>query len=302
MPDQAHHPASGRRAVRGIGPKRLGPGFLGPDSLGPVLLGIALLGALIAVAVPAAAAPAAAGPDGHGPHGEAPQRTLTAAILVVNGVYNSEMMAPYDVLQHTRFHTDPWIDVFTVSPDGGPVTTFEGLRVTPDHGFEDAPPVDILIVPSAEGSMTTDLDDERMIGWVRRTGEHARFVMSLCDGAFVLARAGLLDGHAATTFPTDLRAFADRFPAVDLKINVSFVQDGRLLTSQGGAKSYDVAMHLVDLLYGEEVAEGVGDGLLIPWPPAPGAMPSIVVDPSLAPAPEHRHEMERVGASSPGKG
>jgi len=216
---------------------------------------------------------------------EHPARTLNAAFLVVDGVYNSELMAPYDVLQHTRFHTDPWIDVFTVSPDGKPVTTFEGLRLTPDHGFDDAPPIDILIVPSAEGSMSTDLDNERMIDWVRRTGEQARFVMSLCDGAFVLARAGLLDGHAATTFPTDYRAFADRFPAVDLKINVSFVQDGRFLTSQGGAKSYDVAMHLVDLLYGEEVAAGVGRGLIIPWPPQPAVMPSIVIDQTVGEPP-----------------
>ena len=224
------------------------------------------------------AATAQAGPAADDRPARSPDQTLRAAFLVVDGVYNSELMAPYDVLQHTRFHTDPWIDVFTVSPDGKPITTFEGLRLTPDHGFDDAPPVDILIVPSAEGSMTTDLDDERLIGWVRRTGQQARFVVSLCDGAFVLARAGLLDGRSATTFPTDYRAFADRFPAVDLKINVSFVQDGRFLTSQGGARSYDVAMHLVDLLYGEEVAAGVGRGLIIPWPPRREAMPSIVVD------------------------
>ncbi len=221
-----------------------------------------------------------------------PQRTLTAAILVVDGVYNSEMIAPYDVLQHTRFHTDPWIDVFTVSPDGKPITTAEGLRVTPDHGFDDAPPIDVLIVPSAEGSMTTDLENERMIDWVRRTGERARYVMSLCDGAFVLARAGLLDGRSATTFPTDYQPFVDRFPAVDLKINVSFVQDGRFLTSQGGAKSYDAAMHLVAQLYGDEVAAGIGRGLLIPWPPKPTTMPSIVVDSGVSrpPQPDQPHQ------------
>jgi len=216
----------------------------------------------------------------------APERTLHAAFLVVDGVYNSELMAPYDVLQHTRFHTDPWIDVFTVSPDGRPVTTFEGLKLTPDHSFEDAPPIDILIVPSAEGSMSTDLENKHLIDWVRRTGESARFVMSLCDGAFVLARAGLLDGHSATTFPSDYQAFADRFPAVDLKINVSYVQDGKLLTSQGGARSYDVAMYLVSLLYGDEVAEGIGQGLLIPWPPKPSTMPSIVVGRSVEPSAE----------------
>ncbi|MGD2115346.1 MAG: DJ-1/PfpI family protein [Acidobacteriota bacterium] len=240
----------------------------------PAALLCALLGALLAV-------PAAAG--GADPGGDTlPDRPLRAGFLVVDGVYNSELMAPYDILHHTVFHAQDHpgggIEVFTVSPDGEPVTTFEGLRLVPHHGFDDAPPIDVLVVPSAEGSLDEDLEDERMIGWVRRVGRQARFVVSLCDGAFVLAQAGLLDGRAATTFPADYQAFADRFPAVDLKINVSFVQDGRLLTSQGGARSYDVAMYLVDLLYGPEVAAGVGRGLLIPWPPEPEAMPKHVTD------------------------
>lgn len=196
-------------------------------------------------------------------------RPLRAAFLVVDGVYNTELMAPYDVLHHARFHTGdrPAIEPYVVSPDGEPVVSFEGIRIVPDHGFDDAPPPDILVVPSAEGSMDADLENERMISWVRETGNAARWVVSLCDGAFVLAKAGLLDGHAATTFPTDYDRFAQLYPKVDLRINVSFVRDRKMLTSQGGVRSYDVAMHLVDLLYGERVAQGVGAGLLIPWPP-----------------------------------
>ena len=105
--------------------------------------------------------------------------------------------------------------------------------------------------------------------------------MSLCWGAFVLAEAGLLDGRAATTFPRDYQRFAERFPAVRLHINVSFVHEGRFLTSEGGARSYLAALHLVDLLYGEKVAAGVGRGLLVPWPPPPGARPAAVTDPRL---------------------
>lgn len=205
-------------------------------------------------------------------------RPLRAGFLVVDGVYNSELMAPYDILHHTVFHTQPGIEVTTISPDGEPVTTFEGIVLDPHHGFDSAPPLDILVVPSAEHSMDTDLENERLIAWVRETGKNARFVMSLCDGAFVLAKAGLLDDHAATTFPDDQKRFAQMFPGVDLRINVSFVHDGRAITSVGGAKSYDPAMYLVDLLYGEEVARGVGHGLLIDWPPKPGRAPRYVSD------------------------
>ena len=206
-------------------------------------------------------------------------RKLNAGFLIVDGVYNSELMAPYDILQHTIFHTEPGIEVFTVSPDGEPIVSFEGLTISAHYGFDDAPPIDILIVPSAEGSMDKDLENEAMMTWVRRVGSKAHFVMSLCDGAFVLASAGLLDGRRCTTFPGDQDRFAETYPDLDLVRNVSFVHDGPLLTSEGGAKSYDVAMYLVEHLYGETVARGVGRGLIIDWPPLGGEMPAEIVAP-----------------------
>ena len=70
-----------------------------------------------------------------------------------------------------------------------------------------------------------------------------------------------------TTFPGDQDRFSEMFPHLDLRRGISFVHDGPVLTSEGGAKSYDVAMYLMDHLYGEAVARGIGGGLLIPWPP-----------------------------------
>ena len=210
-------------------------------------------------------------------------RPLTAGFVVVDGVYNTELMAPWDVFEHARHHTGsrPAIELFAVSPDGAPVTTAEGLRILPDHGFDDAPPIDILVVPSAEGSRDRDLENEALIGFVRERGEAARFVVSLCWGAFVLARAGLLDGRACTTFPSDYQRFAESFPAADLHVNVSFVHQGHFLTSEGGARSYLAAMYLVDLLYGEQVAAGIGRGLLIPWPPDPARRLPVITDPLM---------------------
>ena len=214
-----------------------------------------------------------------GPPPEIPRdRPLTAAFLIVDGVYDTELTAPYDLLHHTRFHVQPGIEVFTVSPDGRPVKSFEGLEIAADHGFADAPPIDVLVVPSAEGSMDRDLDDDALISWVRSVGGRARYVVSLCDGAFVLAKAGLLDGHAVTTFPGDYDRFARMFPDLDLRVNVSFVHDGNVLTSEGGARSFDVAMHLIDYLYGEQVAAGVGQGMVIRWPPPPGQAPPSVIE------------------------
>jgi putative intracellular protease/amidase len=225
-------------------------------------------------------------PGQSGPAADLPtDRPLRAGILVVNGVYNTELAAPFDVLQHTRFHTQPGMEVFTVSPDGKPITTFEGLKLTPDYAFANAPALDVLVVPSARGSMDADLANQALIDWVRKTGGQARNVISLCDGAFILAKAGLLQGIPATTFPDDYGRFSQQFPDVDLRINVSFVDAGKVITSQGGARSYEATMHLVDRLYGRQVAEGIGKGLLVPWPPDPDTMTARIVEPAGPAAP-----------------
>jgi putative intracellular protease/amidase len=249
---------------------------------------------LAASPAPAPSFPQASGaPDGatpvpgqSGPAADLPRdRPLRAGILIVDGVYNTELAAPFDVLQHTRFHTQPGMEVFTVSPDGKPLSTFEGLKLTPDYSFANAPAIDILVVPSTRGSMDADLQNQALIDWVRKTGGQARNVLSLCDGAFVLAKAGLLQGIPATTFPDDYGRFSQQFPGVDLRINVSFVDAGKVITSQGGARSYEAAMHLVDRLYGRQVAEGIGKGLLVPWPPDPDTMTARIVEPAGAATP-----------------
>lgn len=190
----------------------------------------------------------------------------SVGFLLIDGVHTSELAAPLDVLQHVRVHSpDDWPETFLVSPDGGPVRTLEGMTVTPDYSFLTAPPIDLLVVPSAEHSTDSDLDDEILIHWVSETGRRARHIISLCAGAFVLARAGLLDGIEATTCPADRDRFENTFPALELVREVTFVDAGQVLTSVGGAKSYDVALWMVERLYGEEVARGVARDLVIDW-------------------------------------
>lgn len=219
-----------------------------------------------------------------GPAPDLPKdRPLRAGVLVINGVYNTELAAPFDVFHHTQFHTQPGVQVFTVSPDGKPLTTFEGLKLTPDYSFANAPAIDILVVPSARGNMDTDLQNQALIDWVRNTGNQARHVLSLCDGAFVLAKAGLLQGIPATTFPDDYGRFSQMFPDVELRVNASFVDAGKVITSQGGARSFEAAMHLVDRLYGQQVAAGIGKGLLVPWPPDPNDLAARIVEPAALP-------------------
>lgn len=193
--------------------------------------------------------------------------SFNAAFLMIDGVYNSELMAPFDIFQHTIFHTEGGIKVFTVAENMDTITTFEGLKILPDYSFESEvlPQIDILVVPSAEHNMDSDLENDVLINWVAEMGGKADYVMSLCDGAFVLAKAGLVNGKESTTFPSDIDRYRETFPDLMVHEEVSFVHHDNLLTSAGGAKSYDVALYLVHHLYGDEVAKGVGKGLVINW-------------------------------------
>lgn len=198
-----------------------------------------------------------------------PDREWNVGFLIVDGVYNSELIAPMDIFHHTIFHTDPkpGMRVFTVAPTVDTITTFEGLRLIPDYGFtqDEVPDIDVLVVPSAEHSMDSDLENVAMINWVKSVGEQAEYVISLCDGAFVLAKAGMVQGKESTTFPSDIPRYRKMFPDLTVHEDVSFVHDGKLITSAGGALSYDPALYLSELLYGTKAAKGIGRGLVLDW-------------------------------------
>jgi transcriptional regulator GlxA family with amidase domain len=199
--------------------------------------------------------------------GMAKAADLNVGFLALDHVYNSELMAPFDVFHHTKFHNDRGqMHVFIVSIDGKQVTTFEGIKIQPDYSLNSTPKIDVLVIPSAEHNMTTDLKNDALREWVRNTAQAAQYVVTLCDGAFILANTGLLDGKTATTFPTDVAAFRKQFPKIHTLEGYSFVRDGKFLTSQGGARSYDVALYLTDKLYGQANTVEIAKGLVLPWP------------------------------------
>lgn len=188
-------------------------------------------------------------------------------ILIMDGVYNTELVAPYDIFQHTQYRKGiKQMDVFTIAKTTDPVRSFEGLRMIPDYSYkEEYPPIDILVIPSAEHHLDSDLEDEEMLIWIGEVSEKATFVTSHCDGAFVLAKAGLLQNVASTTFPADIDKYREMFPSLDIRDSTLFVHDGKFITSAGGAKSFEASLYLTEVLYGKEVAEKLAAGLVIDW-------------------------------------
>ncbi|MFQ5777293.1 MAG: GlxA family transcriptional regulator [Terriglobia bacterium] len=192
-----------------------------------------------------------------------PER-VRVGILVYDGVYNTEFIAPLDVFTHAATHTGGRLHVFTVSPEFGAVTTAEGLRVLPRYSFATSPPIDWLVVPSGE-NYKTDVKDKALVAWLRQVGQKAQVVHSNCWGAFLLGAAGLLDGKRATTYPPSLDQFARMFPTVEARRGVDFVDDNGAVTSAGGVTSYSAALYLVEKHWGARVARKVAEGLVIEW-------------------------------------
>lgn len=190
------------------------------------------------------------------------------AFLVMDGTYNTEFTAPYDIFQHTKFRDNiKAMNTFTVANTLAPITTFEGVRILPDYDYTQdvLPVIDILVVPSAEHHMGKDLKDTTLLKFIKKTNEKTLYTTSHCDGAFLLAATGILDEVISTTFPSDIEAYKKMFPKLKVKDSVLFVHDGKYITSAGGAKSFEAALYLCEILYGKEITKSLAKGLVIDW-------------------------------------
>ena len=207
------------------------------------------------------------------------ENRYNVAFLIMDGVYNTELTAPYDIFQHTIFRDSiKAMNTFLVANTLNPITSFEGIRLLPDYNYlsDDLPPIDILVVPSAEHHLDTDLEDAAMIKFVQEVDKTAKYMTSHCDGAFVLAKAGVLDNVVSTTFPSDIGKFRKMFPQLDVREDVLFVHDGKYITSAGGAKSFEAALYLSEILYGKKIAQSLAGGLVIDW--QIDAVPKVVIE------------------------
>ncbi|TLP80451.1 DJ-1/PfpI family protein [Maribacter sp. ACAM166] len=196
------------------------------------------------------------------------QEYYNVAFLIMDGTFNTEFTAPFDIFQHTKFRSNiKAMNTFTVANTLEPITTFEGIRILPDFDYteDELPNIDILVLPSAEHHMDTDLKDTTLLNFIKKIDKTALYMTSHCDGAFPLAKSGVLDAVLSTTFPSDIDSYRKMFPNLKVKDSVVFVHDGKYITSAGGAKSFEAALYLCELLYGKDIAESLAQGLVIDW-------------------------------------
>jgi len=179
-------------------------------------------------------------------------------ILIYDGVEPVDL-ATFGVLSMAR-RVAPEISIFTVAPAKGPVAFSNGLTVLSDHGFDDCPPCDALIVTGGPGWMA-QCKNPAMLGFLRRY-KPERVVAGVCTGGMIMAAAGLLDGHTATTKrevigaevpPVDL--LRERHPAVRVEDAAGLVDCGAIVTGGGVTLGIDATLHLLAKLLGQQVAD-----------------------------------------------
>lgn len=191
------------------------------------------------------------------------------AILIFDEVEVLDFCGPFEVFSVTggRAGIDPF-NVYTVSEKGETVSARGGLQVIPKFSIDTAPRPDIVLVPGGYGTRR-EMHNERLIAWIRECAQAAELVLSVCTGALMLARAGLLEGLEATTHWAAIDLLRETAPGTSVRENVRFVDNGDIVTSAGVAAGIDMALHVVGRLMGAELATEAARYMEYDWRPQP---------------------------------
>ncbi|MGW1732264.1 GlxA family transcriptional regulator [Streptomyces sp. NPDC001999] len=181
-------------------------------------------------------------------------------VVLFDGVQSLDVTGPMEVFAGAARFPDVTYDLRTASLDGAPVRTSVGLTLVPDGSLADAEPPHTLLVPGGQG---TRAPDPALVDWLRVHAPHAERLVSVCTGALLLAEAGLLDGHRATTHWVVAEHLARTYPAVEVDPDPIFVRDGKLATSAGVTAGIDLSLALVEEDFGRQIALTVARHLVV---------------------------------------
>jgi len=196
--------------------------------------------------------------------------SLKVAILIFDGVEIIDYTGPYEVFGSAGF------DVYTVAATPDPITSAMGMTVIPKFTFANAPQPDVLVVPG--GGVKVARDHAPTLKWIRETTARDRQTMSVCNGAFILASAGLLDGLEATTTSGNIERLRREFPKVSVIEDRRYVDNGKIITTGGLTAGIDGALHVVDKLIGRGNAQAVALGEEYEWRPEGGFARASLAD------------------------
>lgn len=181
--------------------------------------------------------------------------TRNVAILIFDEVEVLDFCGPFEVfgVAGLRSGGERPFYVYTVAEKAGPISARNGLSVNPNFTFADAPQADILLVPGGQGTRR-EIQNETLLAWVREQAGRVELLLSVCTGALVLAKAGLLEGLSATTHFQAFDELAALAPTTTLCPDQRYVDNGRIVLSAGVSAGIDMALYIVGRLLGDEQA------------------------------------------------
>jgi transcriptional regulator GlxA family with amidase domain len=183
-------------------------------------------------------------------------------VLLFPGFELLDVFGPLEVFGNIRARVQ--FQTCLVAASAGAVESAQGARAIADHGFADAPHLHMLLVPGGMGTRQ-EVENVVLLDWLRARAAGAEIVMSVCTGAALLARAGLLDGHRATTNKLAFQWVVTQGPKVDWVRQARWVDDGKLVTSSGVSAGIDMALAVVVRLHGHELAETLATAIEHDW-------------------------------------
>jgi transcriptional regulator GlxA family with amidase domain len=185
-------------------------------------------------------------------------QAMNVGIYVFDEVEVLDLGGPFEVFStaaRMKARANPEVKAFEVFTIGDRVRTVRargGFQVVPNFEFANHPRINLLIVPG--GVVTAELERAEVIEWIERTAKGAELVASVCTGAFLLAKAGLIDGKRVTTHWEDVEELRTMFPRVRVDEGKRWIDEGRVVTSAGISAGIDMSLYLVGRLEGEELA------------------------------------------------
>ncbi|MEK8131611.1 DJ-1/PfpI family protein [Paenibacillus filicis] len=180
-------------------------------------------------------------------------------ILLFDGVEVLDFAGPFEVFAVTTINRGKAeaykpFEVSTISETGKLITATNGLKITPDYSLDNAPYFDLLVVPGGMGTRR-EINNPILLDWISKRNQEVKWMTSVCTGAFLLAKNGLLNDKRATTHWASIERLRNEYPSITVVEHVKFMDEGRIVTSAGISAGIHMAFHMVRRLLGTKAAE-----------------------------------------------
>ena len=177
----------------------------------------------------------------------------TIGLLMYNGVLQSEVIATSDVFTKPTEDGKQLFNVVTIAETKNPITTEEGMQFVPDYTFDNCPKLTALFVPSAY-DMYAQVHNDIIVNFIKEKNKETDYTVSNCAGAQLIGKSGIADGYKIVTWIGGGEQLQKDYPNLKVQNDslVTYVKDGKFLSSNGNLASYIPALELVEIMTSKE--------------------------------------------------